>query len=582
MSTIISATHLLLVESNPADAKLIKDALRNDEATFRVVWVTSLAEALTYLAKNSVDIILLDLILPDGKGLDAFDKVIAAAPDSLILVLSAASDEDLRRAALKRGAHDYFAKGHIDAHWLPRALNYILERRVSNIALRESDKRFRAMSDACPLGIFVSDPQGNCIYTNPAYHAISGQTLEETLGTNWTSAIHPEDRLKAISEWGDAVRSHSPFVAEVRFSRKDKSVIWTRLNAAMIRTNDDKEKSLGYVQIVENIHERKTIEKILRVSEEIVYEQQERAQVTLNSIGDGVLTTNLAGKVTYLNRVAEMMTGWSLNDALGAPVEEVFTLIEAETRKAPVDLFSGTFKSDDSVRLQSNYLLVSRDGIESPIEHSVSPIHARHNEVAGSAIVFHDVSETRAMAQKMLHMAQHDFLTGLANRALLTERLTRAIGLAQRKEKQVALLFVDLDNFKQINDTLGHAIGDKLLQSVANRMTEVVRATDTVCRQGGDEFVVLLTEIEQHQDAAQVAEKLIAAFALPHIIHECEIDVTLSIGVSVYPDDGNDVESLFQHADAAMYCAKTAGRNNYQFFRTDINSQKPVPVARTV
>lgn len=578
---MISPTHLLLIESNPADAKLIKDALRNDSANFTVEWVTSLSEALKYLAKNPIEVVLLDLALPDGKGLGAFDKVTAAAPDALILVLSAATDEELMRAALKRGAHDYFAKGHIDAHWLPRALNYILERRVSKIALGESDKRFRAMSDACPLGIFVSDPQGNCIYTNPAYHAISGQTLEETLGTNWTSAIHHEDRLKAISEWGDAVRSHSKFVAEVRFLRKDKSVIWTRLNAAMIRTNDSDDKSLGYVQIVENIHERKTMERILRVSEEIVYEQQERAQVTLNSIGDGVLTTNLAGRVTYLNRVAEMMTGWSLNDALGSPVENIFTLIEADTRKA-LDPLSSTLKSDDAVRLQSNYLLVSRDGIESSIEYSISPIHTRHNEVAGSAIVFHDVSETRAMAQKMLHMAQHDFLTGLANRALLTERLTRAIGLAQRKEKQVALLFVDLDNFKQINDTLGHAIGDKLLQSVANRMTEVVRATDTVCRQGGDEFVVLLTEIEQHQDAAQVAEKLIAAFALPHIIHECEIDVTLSIGVSVYPDDGNDVESLFQHADAAMYRAKTAGRNNYQFFRTTMNSHKSTPLNQAI
>lgn len=579
---MIAATHLLLIESNPADAKLIKDALRNDSATFIVEWVTSLSEALKFLAKNPIEVVLLDLALPDGKGLGAFDKVMTAAPDALILVLSAATDEELMREAMKRGAHDYFAKGHIDAHWLPRALNYILERKVSSTALRDSDERFRAMSDASPLGIFVSDAQGNCIYTNAAYHTISGQTLEETLGTNWTSAIHPEDRMKAISEWGDAVRSHAPFVAEVRFSRKDKSVIWTRLNAAMIHADNKKEKSLGYVQIVEDISERKTMEKILRVSEETVYEQQERAQVTLNSIGDGVLTTNLAGKISYLNRVAEDMTGWSLKDALGLPVEDVFTLIDAETRKPPVNPILRALKSDATVKLPSNCLLVRRDGSESPIEDSVAPIHNRNNEMTGAVIVFHDVSETRAMAQKMLHMAQHDFLTGLANRALLTERLTRAIGLAQRKKKQVALLFIDLDNFKHINDTLGHTIGDKLLQSVAKRLTEVVRTTDTVCRQGGDEFVILLTEIVHCQDAAQVAEKLIAAFALPHVIHECELDVTLSIGVSVYPDDGKDVESLFQHADAAMYCAKTGGRNNYQFFRADMNPHKLAPVVRIV
>jgi diguanylate cyclase (GGDEF)-like protein len=182
------------------------------------------------------------------------------------------------------------------------------------------------------------------------------------------------------------------------------------------------------------------------------------------------------------------------------------------------------------VKLPANCLLVRRDGTESPIEDSIAPIHNRDNEVTGAVIVFHDVSETRAMAQKMLHMAQHDFLTGLANRALITERLTRALGLAQRKKKQVALLFIDLDNFKQINDSLGHAVGDKLLQSVAKRLKEIVRTTDTVCRQGGDEFVVLLTEIERRIDAAQVAEKLIAAFALPHIIHECELQITLSIG----------------------------------------------------
>lgn len=579
---MIAAIHLLLIESNPADATLIKDALRNDGAVFLVEWVTSLAEARKHLATKPTDVILLDLLLPDGKGLDAFDQIIAAAPEALILVLSAATDEELMREAMKRGAHDYFAKGHIDAHWLPRALNYIVERKVSRNALHESDQRFRAMSDASPLGIFVSDAQGNCIYTNAAYHTISGQTLEETLGTNWTSAIHPEDRLQAISEWGDAVRSQTPFIAEVRFLRKDKSVIWTRLNAAAIRAEGGGKKSQGYVQIVEDISDRKSIELILRLSEETVFEQQERAQVTLNSIGDGVLTTNLAGKVSYLNRVAETMTGWSLKDALGLPLEEVFTLIDADTRKPFVNPTCPALESDTTVKLPTNLLLVRRDGTESPIEDSIAPIHNRNNDVTGAVIVFHDVSDARAMAQKILHLAQHDVLTGLANRALLTERLTRAIGLAQRKKKQVALLFIDLDNFKQINDSLGHAVGDKLLQSVAKRLQEGVRVTDTVCRQGGDEFVILLTEIEQRHDAAQVAEKLIAAFALPHVIHECELQITLSIGVSVFPDDCKNVEETFQHADEAMYQAKKNGRDNYQFFSEDHRNFQSVSITRAL
>lgn len=573
-----SATHLLLIESDPADAKVIKDALHNDSAAFAVEWVTSLAEALEYLANNSTEVVLLDLALPDGKGLGAFDKVIAAAPDALILVLSSASDEELRRAAMERGAHDYFAKGHIDAHWLPRALNYILERKVSRTALRESDERFRAMSDASPLGIFVSDAQGDCIYTNEAYHTISGQTLDETLGTNWTEAIHPDDREQAVKEWHAAVNERQPFLAEVRFMRSDKTLVWTRLNAAAINslsTNSTQKKPQGYVQIVEDISDRKAIETILRVSEDALFDQQERAQVTLNSIGDAVLTTNLAGAISYLNRTAEAMTGWSLKDALGLPLEEVFTVIDADSRQPPPNPVRRALKANKTVKLPSNCLLVRRDGTEIPIEDSIAPIRNRLGAISGAVIVFHDVSDARAMAKKILHMAQHDVLTGLANRTLLTERLTRALGLAKRKQKKIGLLFIDIDNFKSINDSRGHAVGDQLLQIIARKLESVVRVTDTVCRQGGDEFVVLLTEIEHSGDAAQVAEKMIAAFAEPQLIHDQPIEVTLSIGISLYPNDGGDVDALFQRADGAMYRAKMCGRNNYQFYSSGVD----VPLA---
>jgi len=173
----------------------------------------------------------------------------------------------------------------------------------------------------------------------------------------------------------------------------------------------------------------------------------------------------------------------------------------------------------------------------------------------------------------MVHLAHHDFLTGLPNRVLLTERLAQAIGLARRRGKQVALLFIDLDFFKHINDSLGHVIGDRLLQAAADRLVSCVRKTDTVCRQGGDEFVILLSEIEQVQDAARVADKLLLAFANPALVDGHELHVSLSMGISVYPDDGLSAEAVLQNADTAMYYAKANGRNNYQFFRTDMNSR---------
>lgn len=566
----MSPTTLLLIENDPIDATQIQDALVNEAGLFRVVWVTSLAAALDYLTNNTADIILLDLALPDSAGLDAFDKILAEVPTALILVLSSGADEALMHETLKRGAQDYVAKGHIDAHWLPRALNYIVERKVSRLALSESNKRFRAMSDASPLGIFVSDVQGDCIYTNTAYHRISGLTLEQTLGTNWTAAIHPDDRTAAINEWVVAVKNHQPFLMEVRFLRSDNSIVWTRLNAAMIDSGDTKNPQ-GYIQTVEDISDRKAIEIILRVSEDELFDQRERAQVTLNSIGDAVLTTNLTGNINYLNRVAETMTGWPIKEAMGLPLEEVFTVIDEDSRQAPPNPVRRALKANKTVKLPTNCLLVRRDGSEIPIEDSIAPIRDRHSEISGAVIVFHDVSDARAMAKKMMYMAQHDVLTGLANRTLLAERLTRALGLAKRKQKKIGLLFIDIDNFKHINDSRGHAVGDRLLQIIARRLEAVVRSTDTVCRQGGDEFVVLLTEIEHSQDAAQVAEKMISTFAVEQLVNEQPINVTLSIGISLYPNDGTDVNALFQHADTAMYRAKLRGRNNFMFYSNAVD-----------
>ena len=564
------ATSVLLVEDDPADAKLIQEALAGSAGrAFQVEWVTQLREALLRLSKAAIDVVLLDLTLPDGLGIAVFDQIFEAAPRALILVLSGASDEELARQAVQRGAQDYFAKGHIDARWLPHALRYVMERKASQDALRVSEERFRAMSDASPLGIFVSDAGGDCIYTNAAYHRISGLNFEQALGTNWSMAIHPDDRQRIVVEWRDAVRGQEPFQAEVRFLREDGSVVWTRLNAAAMR---DGLTSRGRVQTVEDISGRKAADRELELAQEALFEEKERAQVTLSSIGDAVLCTDISGKVTYLNPVAETMTGWTAADALGQPLGEVFRIIDGTNRQPVDNPVQRAIDENRIVGLATDSILIRRDSFESAIEDSSAPIHNRHGQVSGAVIVFHDVSETRAMAQKMAHLARHDFLTALPNRLLLTERFSWSIGQAQRHHKQVALLFLDLDYFKDINDALGHLIGDQLLQSVAGRLLKCVRSTDSVCRQGGDEFVILLAEIESLQDAAQVAEKLVAAQLAPHHVEGHELQVTLSIGISIYPDDGLVPDALLQNADTAMYCAKAKGRNNYQFFTAEMNS----------
>jgi diguanylate cyclase (GGDEF)-like protein len=228
-------------------------------------------------------------------------------------------------------------------------------------------------------------------------------------------------------------------------------------------------------------------------------------------------------------------------------------------------------RENRTVGLTPNCVLIRRDGAEAAIEDSAAPIHDRLGQVTGAVMVFHDVSTARALSLRMSYLAQHDGLTELPNRILLNDRLSQAMSMAQRNGKKLALLYLDVDRFKHINDSLGHAMGDRLLQSVSKRLLACVRASDTVSRQGGDEFVVLLAGITHVETAAVIAEKIIAALSEPHQIEQQTLYVTVSIGIVTYPDDGRDADTLLKNADFAMYQAKDSGRANFQFFSTGLN-----------
>ena len=306
---------------------------------------------------------------------------------------------------------------------------------------------------------------------------------------------------------------------------------------------------------------------------EALFEEKERAQVTLNSIGDAVMSTDVWGHVTYLNAVAEILTGWTCEKAVGHPLDEVFRIVDAATRKPIENPLTRAVRENKTVALTPNCVLIRPDGLEATIEDSAAPIHDRRGRVTGAVMVFHDVSAARALSLRMSYLAQHDSLTDLPNRILLNDRLAQFMALAKRHHKKLALLFLDLDRFKHVNDSLGHSVGDCLLQSVATRLLACVRSSDTVSRQGGDEFVVLLAEMTHAKDAAIIAEKVLLALAKPYNIEQHELHLTASIGIVTYPDDGTEAETLMKNADVAMYHAKATGRNNYQFFKAEMNFQ---------
>ena len=300
--------------------------------------------------------------------------------------------------------------------------------------------------------------------------------------------------------------------------------------------------------------------------------EKERAEVTLASIGDAIISTDVAGSVTYLNPVAERMTGWSRQEASGRPLQEVLRLIDGDSREPALNPLAMAILHNRTVGLGANCVLIRRDGYESAIEDTAAPIYDRRGQVTGAVIVFHDVSAARAMSLRMSYLAQHDYLTELPNRMLLNDRLKQAMTLAHRHRTALAALFVDVDRFKEINDTLGHTVGDQLLKSVAQRLVACVRSSDTVSRYGGDEFVVLLSEVAHSEDAALSAHKILAALSTTHRIEHQELYVTASMGIAVFPDDGTDAEVLLRNADTALLNAKAQGRGNHQFYQPGMSA----------
>jgi diguanylate cyclase (GGDEF)-like protein/PAS domain S-box-containing protein len=303
------------------------------------------------------------------------------------------------------------------------------------------------------------------------------------------------------------------------------------------------------------------------MSSEGQYDPAVWAQHILSCIGDAIISTDVSGRITYLNPAAERMTGWSVQEALGRPLAEVMKIIDAARGESPWHFTEAAIGQDDVADLASNPILIRRDGMETVIEDSVASIHDLGGRGTGSVIVFRALTEeARAKVLRMSRLAQYDWLTDLPNRSLLKDRLGLALALGSRYSRPLAVLFVDLDDFKQVNDSAGHAIGDRVLQSTARRLLACVRNSDTVSRYGGDEFVILLSEIDDARSLMPVAKKILDAIAAPHNLEPHVFHLTASMGVSIFPQDGRDGESLIQGADAAMYRVKQNGGNNIQFF----------------
>tara|TARA_R110002153_G_scaffold84005_3_gene210678 strand:+ start:5681 stop:7786 length:2106 start_codon:yes stop_codon:yes gene_type:complete len=307
----------------------------------------------------------------------------------------------------------------------------------------------------------------------------------------------------------------------------------------------------------------------LSIYNERVLEEKEQLNITLNAIADGVIATDADGIVTFINPVAQRLTGFNEFEACGRMVDDIMELRDATTNAGVINPALYTMKVKRPVAMAFNVKLVSKQGKACRVEDTASPILDTQGNVKGAVVVFQDVSESVAMAVQMTHVTNHDQLTGLPNRVLLHDRIVQCINNSDKAQPSIALLLIDIDNFKYLNDTLGHKIGDSIILSISKRLQQACGPSATVARVGGDEFACLLTHVSGLSVDGVAMNCLQSAREPIHIDGQYH-QLSLSIGISLFPQDASSAEEMMRHSDTAMYRAKATGKDKFSFFSKDL------------
>jgi len=432
-------------------------------------------------------------------------------------------------------------------------------------ALRKSQEFLERTGALAGVGGWELDIAASALFWSDAVCRIHGYppgfqpTLEQALAAYTAASRNAiETAVQA------AIESGTDFDLELEITRTDGSIRSVRaLGSAEFQDGKPVRLSGAFQDVTERA----------RLVAEIS-EKSELLRITMQSIGDAVITTDAAGRVTWLNPVAELMTGWLKEEAVNRPLQEIFHIISEQTREPAVNPVAACLEFREVVGLANHTVLISRDGKEYGIEDSAAPIRNNDGEVLGAVMVFHDVSEQRRLSWEMSHRATHDALTGLINRSEFETRLSRALLNVHDTDARHALLFIDLDQFKLVNDACGHAAGDQLLRQVSRLMADLLRERDSIARLGGDEFAIIL-EYCSAENAMQVAQKICNLMENFRFFHEEKrFRVGASIGLVPIHPAWADIEAIQQAADRCCYAAKEAGRNRvHLWFDSDIAMQ---------
>ncbi len=440
-------------------------------------------------------------------------------------------------------------------------LGRVVERGLAESALRQSEEHFRGMVNQAGVGITQVSLDGHYMLVNDKYCEIVGYSRDELATMTTRDIISPMDYEQAAALRARLLSGAIEMIrAERRTRRKSGGYAWVNVSTSLVRTPSGAPKL--FISVIEDISERKRTEAAL-------YESEEQFDQLANNIPQMFWITGVAQReVVYLSRAFEQITGYTIEEAK-ASSRVLVAMVHPDDRRR----VQTARKNAAQGGYDETFRLLRPDNTVRWVHDRAFPIRDVNGQAYRIAGITEDITERKQAEERMLQLAHYDRLTNLPNRVLCYDRLKQALAQATRNHWGMALMFVDVDRFKNINDTLGHSTGDALLQQASERLARCIRAGDTVGRSGGDEYMLVLSNLNGAADAGAVAQMIMAAFAEPFMLDGNPIYVTVSIGIALYPGDSKDQDELLRDADTAMYRAKELGRNNFQFYQASMNAK---------
>lgn len=553
---------VLLVDDDDDDFVLTHSLFAEIKGTqFQVDWASTYTTAVEQLAQKQHDVYLIDYRLGDHNGLDLLTEAIAQGCEAPIILITGHSDREVDWAAMEAGAADYLIKGEITAPVLERSIRYALQHAQTLRQLRQAlceNNQLALAIDSVSTGVVITDPNqpdNPITFVNSAFTTLTGYAAAEAIGQNCRFLQGASTDPKVIAKIRHAIRHLHPITCTLLNYRKDGTTFWNDLTISPVFGKQG--NLIHFIGLQTDATERQRAEAALRESEE-------RYALAVQGANDGIWDWNLKTGKVYFSPRWKAMLGYDEAGIL-PQIEEWLKRIH------PADLHWVERELNDHLQkltphFECEHRVLHRDGSYRWMLSrglAVQDADAKSTRMAGSQT---DITAWKQAEEKLVHDALHDTLTGLPNRVLLMERLRHAMQLAQRSESLFAVLFIDLDRFKVINDSLGHMIGDQLLIAIAARLSSVLRPSDTIARLGGDEFVILLEDVRDKSSVTGVADRVQQELALPFNLEGHEVFTAASIGIAFGSRNYARPEELLRDADTAMYHAKAQGRARYEIF----------------